>query len=147
VAADTTGHTQAEAAVGRRSRDSAGWNPGQQRCRLDAARPVGADVEEWDRMIAVNLRGRSTAPAPPHLLTAPEDGRGLVADIVNVSSIAGRVAWSGYGAYNLKRFGVNGFIESMRQEVTRRDVCVGVIELGEVNTDSAPTTSRRFAAR
>jgi NADP-dependent 3-hydroxy acid dehydrogenase YdfG len=58
-----------------------------------------------------------------------------VADIVNISSIAGRVAWNGYGVYNLTKFGVNGFTESLRQEVTQRHVRVGVLEPGGVDTE------------
>src|SRR5438034_1274973 len=59
----------------------------------------------------------------------------LAADIVNVSSIAGRVAWNGYGVYSFTKFGLNGFTESLRQEVTRRHVRVGVVEPGGVATE------------
>jgi NADP-dependent 3-hydroxy acid dehydrogenase YdfG len=98
---------------------------------------VGAHAEEWDRMIAINLQGLlyTTRTALPHLLKAAEDGPRRVADIVNISSIAGRVAWNGYGVYNLTKFGVNGFTESLRQEVTRRHVRVGVLEPGGVATE------------
>lgn len=98
---------------------------------------VGADAEDWDRMIAVNVQGLlyTTRAALPHLLQAAEDGPRRVADIVNISSIAGRVAWSGYGVYNLTKFGVNGFTESLRQEVTKRHVRVGVLEPGGVDTE------------
>jgi NADP-dependent 3-hydroxy acid dehydrogenase YdfG len=58
-----------------------------------------------------------------------------VADIVNISSIAGRVAWNGYGVYNMTKFGVNGFTEALRQEVTQRHVRVGVLEPGGVATE------------
>ena len=98
---------------------------------------VGADAEEWDRMIAINIQGllSTTRAALPHLLEAAEQGPRRVADIVNISSIAGRVAWNGYGVYNLTRFGVRGFTESLRQEVTRRHVRVGVLEPGGVATE------------
>ncbi|MFC4500777.1 MULTISPECIES: SDR family NAD(P)-dependent oxidoreductase [Streptomyces] len=98
---------------------------------------VGADADEWERMIAVNVQGllHTTRAALPHLLKAAEDGPRRVADIVNISSIAGRVAWNGYGVYNLTKFGVNGFTESLRQEVTRRHVRVGVLEPGGVDTE------------
>jgi NADP-dependent 3-hydroxy acid dehydrogenase YdfG len=98
---------------------------------------VGADVEEWERMIAVNVQGLlyTTSAALPHLLEAAEEGPRRVADIVNISSIAGRVAWNGYGVYNLTKFGVNGFTESLRQELTQRHVRVGVVEPGAVETE------------
>ena len=98
---------------------------------------VGADADEWDRMISVNVQGLlySTRAALPHLLDAAENGPRHVADVVNVSSVAGRVAGDGSGVYNLTKFGVNGFTESLRQEVTRRHVRVGLIEPGAVVTE------------
>ena len=100
---------------------------------------VGADVDEWERMLDVNVKGMlyMTRAALPHLLDAGENGARRVADIVNISSIAGRVAWNGYGVYNLTKFGVNGFTESLRQEVTQRHVRVGVLEPGGVATELA----------
>lgn len=98
---------------------------------------AGADTEEWDSMISVNLQGllHTTHAALPHLLKAAEESSRRVADIVNISSIAGRVAWNGYGVYNLTKFGVNAFTESLRQEVTRRHVRVGALEPGGVETE------------
>lgn len=98
---------------------------------------VGADVDDWDRMVAINVQGLlyTTHAALPHLLAAAQDSQRQVADIVNVSSIAGKVAWADYGVYNATKFGVNGFTESLRQEVTRRYVRVGVIEPGAVETE------------
>jgi NADP-dependent 3-hydroxy acid dehydrogenase YdfG len=98
---------------------------------------VGADVEEWERMIAVNQHGLlyMTNAALPHLLTAAQDPLRGVADIVNISSIAGRVAWANFAAYNMTKFGVNGFTEALRQEVTKKYVRVGVLEPGAVDTE------------
>ncbi|HXU97927.1 MAG TPA: SDR family NAD(P)-dependent oxidoreductase [Jiangellaceae bacterium] len=98
---------------------------------------VGAEVEQWDRMIAINNQGLlyTTHAALTHLLKAAEDDPRQVADIVNISSIAGRVAWNGYGVYNMTKFGVNGFTEALRQEITRRHVRVGVLEPGGVATE------------
>ena len=98
---------------------------------------VGADATEWERMIAINQNGLlyMTNAALPHLLAAAETGPRQVADIVNISSIAGRIAWANYGVYNMTKFGVNGFTESLRQEVTRKHVRVGVLEPGGVDTE------------
>ena len=109
---------------------------------------VGADPEDWDRMIAVNNQGLlyTTHAALPHLLQAAEDSPRRVADIVNISSIAGRVAGSGFGVYNLTKFGVNGFTESLRQEVTKRHVRVGVLEPGGVTTELGTHNSEQVQA-
>jgi NADP-dependent 3-hydroxy acid dehydrogenase YdfG len=55
--------------------------------------------------------------------------------IVNVSSVAGRVARAGSGVYNLTKFGVNAFSESLRQEAVAMGVRVTVIEPGAVATE------------
>jgi NAD(P)-dependent dehydrogenase (short-subunit alcohol dehydrogenase family) len=106
--------------------------------RLTLLGPVlGADPGEWDRMIAINVQGLlyATRAGLPHLLQAAEQGPRRVADIVNISSITGRVAWNGYGVYSFTKFGVNGFTESLRQEVTQRHVRVGLVEPGGVATE------------
>jgi NADP-dependent 3-hydroxy acid dehydrogenase YdfG len=71
---------------------------------------VGADVAEWERMIAVNQNDLlyMTNAALPHLLTAAQDGTREVADIVHISPIAGRQAWPNFAAYNMTKFGING---------------------------------------
>ena len=98
---------------------------------------VDAPVEEWDRMIALNLQGLMYVAhaALPHLLEAAQDEPRHVADLVNISSTAGRVASSGAGVYNLTKHGVGAFSESLRQEVTRRHVRVCVMEPGQVTTE------------
>ncbi len=98
---------------------------------------VDQDVEEWERMIAVNQNGLlfMTKAALPHLLAAAEDELRGVADIVNISSIAGRQAWANFAAYNMTKFGVNGFTEALRQEITKKHVRVGVLEPGAVETE------------
>jgi NADP-dependent 3-hydroxy acid dehydrogenase YdfG len=100
---------------------------------------VDAPVDEWNRMIALNLNGLlyCAHAALPHLIRAAEDGSRKVADIVNISSVAGRVARSGSGVYNLTKHGVGAFSESLRQEVTRRHVRVSLVEPGAVATELA----------
>jgi NADP-dependent 3-hydroxy acid dehydrogenase YdfG len=96
-----------------------------------------APTEEWDRMIDLNLKGLivTTHAAIPHLLTAAEDsGRGC-ADVVNISSVAGRIARAGSGVYNLTKFGVGAFSESLRQEFTNRKVRTTIVEPGAVDTE------------
>jgi NADP-dependent 3-hydroxy acid dehydrogenase YdfG len=100
---------------------------------------VNAPVEEWRRMVELNLLGLlyCTHAAVPHLLSAAESEPRQVADIVNVSSVAGRVARQNSGVYNATKFGVAAFSESLRQEVTTRHVRVSIIEPGAVMTELA----------
>jgi NADP-dependent 3-hydroxy acid dehydrogenase YdfG len=103
----------------------------------------GADTEEWDRMIDLNLKGLLyVADASlPHLLEAAEGDPRQVADLVNISSVAGREARVGSGVYNLTKHGVGAFSESLRQEVTERHVRVSLVEPGAVATDLASHNS------
>src|SRR3954453_5524413 len=98
---------------------------------------VDAPIEEWERMVHLNLLGLlyTAHAALPHLLKAAEDSPRRVADLVNVSSVAGRVAREGSGVYNLTKFGVGAFSESLRQEVTGRHVRVSLVEPGAVATE------------
>lgn len=98
---------------------------------------VNAPIEEWDRMIALNLQGllNVTHAATAHLIAAAAGEPRKVADLVNISSVAGRVARSGSGVYNLTKHGVGAFSESLRQELAGRDVRVSLIEPGAVDTE------------
>jgi len=100
---------------------------------------LDAPVEEWRRMIELNVLGLlyCTHAALPHLLRAADTDPRRVADVVNVSSVAGRVARQGSGVYNASKFGVVAFSESLRQEVTRRHVRVSIVEPGAVMTELA----------
>lgn len=96
-----------------------------------------APIEEWERMVHLNVLGLlyTSHAALPHLLKAAQEDPRHVADLVNISSVAGRVARSGNGGYSLTKFGVGAFSESLRQEVTRRHVRVALIEPGAVDTE------------
>ncbi|MGI8506821.1 MAG: SDR family NAD(P)-dependent oxidoreductase, partial [Solirubrobacteraceae bacterium] len=98
---------------------------------------VGAPLEEWERMLAVNVRGLlyCAHAALPHLLSAAEEEPRRVADMVNISSVAGRVSRSGSGVYNLTKHGVGAFSDSLRQEISARHVRVSLVEPGAVDTE------------
>ena len=91
----------------------------------------GADTEDWQRMIDVNLLGLlyCTHAALPVM---QEQGGG---HIVNLSSVAGRVATLSSGVYNATKWGVGAFSESLRQEVLNFGVRVTIIEPGYVETE------------
>lgn len=111
----------------------------------------GADVTEWTRMIDINVRGLMycTNAALPHLQRAAEDEPRRVADLVNVSSVAGRVARANGGAYNATKFAVNAFTEALRQEVTAKFVRISVVEPGltesELRTHNRPEVQEMLA--
>ncbi len=90
-------------------------------------------------MVEVNVLGLlySAHAALPHLLAAAEDSGRRVSDLINISSVAGRVARAGSGVYNLTKHGVGAFSESLRQEVTGRHVRVALVEPGAVETELA----------
>jgi NADP-dependent 3-hydroxy acid dehydrogenase YdfG len=92
---------------------------------------LGADVEHWQRMVNVNVLGLMycTHAALPIM---QEQGGG---HIVNVSSVAGRVARLGSGVYNATKWGVGAFSESLRQEGLNYGVRVTIIEPGYVDTE------------
>ena len=98
---------------------------------------VDAPLQEWEQMVAVNVQGLlyCAHAALPHLMRAAADGPRRVADMVNISSVAGRVTRSGSGVYNLTKHGVGAFSESLRQEVTGRRVRVSLVEPGAVDTE------------
>ena len=91
----------------------------------------GAPTEEWRRMVHVNLFGvlYCTHAALP-LMRAQGAGH-----VVNVSSVAGRVASAGAAVYNLTKWGVNAFSEALRQECVDAGIRVTIVEPGAVVTE------------
>jgi NADP-dependent 3-hydroxy acid dehydrogenase YdfG len=91
----------------------------------------GAETEDWRRMVGVNMMGLlyCTHAALPLMREA---GAG---HIVNVSSVAGRVAAAGAAVYNFTKFGVTGFSEALRQEALHSGVRVTCVEPGFVETE------------
>lgn len=85
--------------------------------------------DDYRRMIEVNLLGAITTTEV--FLEQLTDGGG---DIVNLSSVAGRTARAGNGVYAASKWGMNGWAESLRQELLP-DVRVTLIEPGVVDTE------------
>ncbi|MFN2607925.1 MAG: SDR family NAD(P)-dependent oxidoreductase [Acidimicrobiales bacterium] len=140
VVADVTDEGQARQAVERAAGELGRIDVLVNNAGMMLLGPVeGAPLDEWQRMVAVNLLGLlyCSHAALPHLLAAAAgDPRG-VADLVNVSSVAGRVARSGSGVYNATKHAVGAFSEALRQEVTGRHVRVSLVEPGAVATELA----------
>ena len=98
---------------------------------------LDAPTDEWERMVALNVLGSLyvTRAAIPHLVQAAAGEPRQVADIVSISSTAGRVARPGAGVYSLTKFGIGAFSESLRQELIGQRVRVSLIEPGTVDTE------------
>jgi len=96
-----------------------------------------APDDEWERMLAVNVHGllHVTRAALPHLVRAAADAPRRVADIVSVSSTAGRVANAGNAVYSMTKFGVGAFSEALRKELLPQRVRVALVEPGTVDTE------------
>ena len=96
-----------------------------------------ADVEEWRRMLDLNVTGLMycTHAALPHLRKAAGETPRHVADLINISSTAGRSARATAGVYNATKFAVGAFSEALRQEVTKQHVRVCLIEPGMTATE------------
>ncbi len=91
-------------------------------------------VEEWERMVSVNLNGvlYCTAAALGHFVEQ-EGGH-----IVNVSSVAGRRVFPGGAVYCATKHAVTAFSEGLRMELgPRYGIRVTCIEPGAVATELA----------
>ncbi len=98
---------------------------------------VALPLSDWDRMVDLNLKGLMyvTKAALPHLVKAVGFSTRKVADVVNISSIAGRVANRHVAIYNATKFGVTAATEAWRQEYTKQSVRFAVVEPGAVDTE------------
>jgi NADP-dependent 3-hydroxy acid dehydrogenase YdfG len=98
-----------------------------------------APLTEWQRMVELNVLGLlyCAHAATPHLLHAAESDPRHVADMVNISSVAGRAARIGNSVYSLTKFGVGAFSDSLRQEFAKHYLRVSLVEPGATATELA----------
>lgn len=89
-------------------------------------------VEEWDTVLAVNLRGTFlAAQAALAPMKARRQGR-----MIFTSSITGpRVTSPGHGHYSASKAGINGFIKAAALEFAGHGITVNGIEPGNILTD------------
>jgi NADP-dependent 3-hydroxy acid dehydrogenase YdfG len=138
IETDVTDQRQAQAAVERTVAELGRLDTVVNNAGVMLLGPIfEAPIEEWDRMIALNLQGLLyiAHAALPHLLAAAEREPRRVADLVNISSVAGRQVRLGSGVYNLTKHGVGAFSESARQEFTQRHLRISLVEPGAVETE------------
>src|SRR5215203_5514013 len=85
-------------------------------------------VEEWDRVLAINLRGTFLCCrfALPHML---RHGEGK---IVNVASQLGQVGAPGLAHYSASKGGIIAFTKALAREVAARGVLVNAVAPGPI---------------
>jgi NADP-dependent 3-hydroxy acid dehydrogenase YdfG len=99
-------------------------------------------VDEWDRMIDVNLKGvlYGIAAALPHMQ------RQQAGHIINVSSVAGHKVGAGSAVYSATKHAVRALSEGLRQEVKPWNIRTTVISPGVVATELPNTVTDPDAA-
>jgi NADP-dependent 3-hydroxy acid dehydrogenase YdfG len=94
-------------------------------------------VDEWDRMIDVNIKGvlYGIAAALPHM-QQQKSGQ-----IINVSSVAGHKVGPGGAVYSATKHAVRALSEGLRQEVKPYNIRTTVISPGAVATELPNTVT------
>ena len=94
-------------------------------------------VDEWDRMIDVNLRGvlNGIAAGLP-IMKAQRSGH-----FINLASIGAHVVYPGAAVYCATKFAVRALSEALRQEELDGDIRVTVISPGVVESELADSIS------
>jgi NADP-dependent 3-hydroxy acid dehydrogenase YdfG len=93
-------------------------------------------VDEWDKMIDVNIRGvlYCTAAVITHMVNKKSG------HIVNISSIAGRIVYPAGSVYCATKHAITAFSEGLRQEFSQRsNIRITCIEPGLVATELTNT--------
>jgi NADP-dependent 3-hydroxy acid dehydrogenase YdfG len=88
-------------------------------------------IDEWDRMIDVNIKGvlYGIAAALPHMQ------RQKAGHFINVSSVAGHKVGPGFAVYAATKHAVRALSEGLRQEVKPYNIRTTVISPGAVATE------------
>jgi NADP-dependent 3-hydroxy acid dehydrogenase YdfG len=116
VEADVTDRDSIVAAAERVRRELGGADILVNNAGVMLTAPFTSDQrEEHRRMVETNLLGAMTA-TEVFLDQLRADGGG---DLVNISSVAGRVAPAGFAAYAATKWGINGWSEALRVELLR----------------------------
>jgi NADP-dependent 3-hydroxy acid dehydrogenase YdfG len=138
IESDITDRVQAEALVERTVKELGRLDTVVNNAGVMLLGPaLDAPIEEWERMVDINVKGLLyvAKASLPHLLKSADEEPRMVADMVNISSVAGRRARDGSAVYNATKFGVGAFSEALRQEVTERHVRISLVEPGAVITE------------
>lgn len=100
-------------------------------------------VEDWDRMIDVNIKGvlYGIAAALPHM-KAQKSGH-----IINVSSVAGHRVRAGTAVYSATKSAVRVISEGLRQEVKPYNIRTTIISPGAVSSELLESITEKDIAQ
>ena len=89
------------------------------------------NVEEWDKMIDVNIKGvlNGIAAALPYMM------RQKSGQIINTSSVAGHKIFGGSAVYSATKFAVRALTEGLRMEVKPYNIRTTIVCPGAVKTE------------
>jgi NADP-dependent 3-hydroxy acid dehydrogenase YdfG len=131
IEADVTDRESIVAAAERVQREFGGADILVNNAGVMLTAPFASDQrEEHRRMVETNLLGAMTV-TEVFLDQLRANGGG---DLVNISSVAGRVAPAGFAAYAATKWGMNGWSEALRVEL-QPDIRVMIIEPGAIATE------------
>jgi NAD(P)-dependent dehydrogenase (short-subunit alcohol dehydrogenase family) len=90
-------------------------------------------VEDWDRVLATNLRGPFLlSKAALSALRQGDGGRG--GHIVNIASTASRRAWANASAYHASKWGLVGLSQALYAELRSQGIRVSSVVVGGMKT-------------
>lgn len=98
---------------------------------LDVTKPImELSVDEWDRVMAVNLRGPFVvAKATLPVMASQKSGH-----IVNIISTACLRAWTEASVYHASKWGLRGFTQALFAEARQHNVKVTAVIAGGMKT-------------
>ena len=90
------------------------------------------DLKDWMQVMNVNIGGMFIAARLAFARMRAQDPQG--GRIINIGSMAGKVAMPLNGSYTISKFGVEAFSDSLRQELQPHGIKVSLVEPGPIAT-------------
>lgn len=93
---------------------------------------IYSKIEQYERVLQINLWGviYGSLAFLPHLQRS-------AGSLVNISSVFGLMGFPGSAPYNVSKFGVRGFTETLRVEMKDTDLHVACVHPGGIRTNIA----------
>lgn len=89
------------------------------------------DPEEWSRMMETNVLGVLNGMQ----IVLPQMVERQGGTVINMSSLAGKKTFVNHAAYVASKFGVHGLSETIREEVSGKNVRISLVSPGAAETE------------